>query len=674
MTVGTMQYNVDCQSIGGQNLAQGWFYAKVAAETAADTGYYSPISKMFCANAPDAPTVTEAQEKATRTAVTLTWTENGLNGAELKGYRIYMNDGMGGTIELKASIEDSSVRQYVATGLISDRDYRFQVTVVTAVTESARSSIKVARSCGLPSKPDPVTRKVSTSQSITVQWAAPADNGCPMTGYRVYLDRNNDGNAEESPYPGTGDESNPIDGNLNPSVLEYRQTGLNTGTIFGFRLRAYNAKGSVYSDWKYIKAAAEAATMTGIQQNIGAGSATTIVLTWSEPSTINLNGGIAVGYKVYRNAGGSTDISPSHDPTCGMTQSPAPQTCTITGLTPGETYRIQMTTINDVGENTKSTPITLKAASTPAKMPPPTNTAAGKAPSLTFSWTAPSDQGSAIFSYKGQLRLDEVPYSSVYAWTGGGTASAPYTGYTKQFQTSDSVGLIAAKRYQFRICGVNEMGQGDWSEWSSTSVAPRGVCVDAPQTPANLARSSSVVATPGTVVLSWTALNDVNMAGGDQASNVAYEMWGGAGAASTKLIRADPTAATHSQAVPPGEIWKFKLRAYNSGGQYSAFTTDIELVSAAVPGAVGSLSLVSNSPSTVNMQWTVPSTNGGTPITSYETSHDNFAGSVQSVSNTATTYTFTGRNNGALETFYVRAVNAVGAGPIVSASITVAGR
>merc|ERR1719502_1854722 len=145
-----MQYNVDCQNINGQNLAQGWFYAKVAAQSAADTGAYSPISKLFCANAPAAPSVSEDQTLATRTAVTITWTENGLNGAELKGYRIYMNDGMGGTIELKASIEDSSVRQYPATGLISDRDYRFQVTVVSAVTESARSSVLAARSCGLP--------------------------------------------------------------------------------------------------------------------------------------------------------------------------------------------------------------------------------------------------------------------------------------------------------------------------------------------------------------------------------------------------------------------------------------------------------------------------------------------------------------------------------------------
>jgi titin len=495
-----------------------------------------------------------------------------------------------------------------------------------------------------------------------------------MTGYRVYLDRDGDGTAEESPYPGTGDESDPIDSNLNPSVLEYRQTGLATGTLFGFKLRAYNAKGSVYSDWRYIKAAAEAAIMTGIQQNIGAGSATTIVLTWSEPSTANLNGGTAVGYRVYRNAGGATDISATNDPTCGMSQSPAPQTCTITGLTPGEAYRIQMTTINDVGESEKSTAATFKAASVPAKMVSPTNSAAGQAPSLTFTWTAPSDQGSAIYSFKGELRLDEVPYSSVYTWTGGGTAASPYTGYSKQFTTSDSVGLIAAKRYQFRICGVNEMGDGDWSEWSSTTVAPRGVCVDAPITPTSLARSSSVVAAPGTVVLSWDAINQVSEAGGDQVSNVAYEVWGGAGAASTKLIRADPTTSSHSQSVPPGEIWKFKLRAYNSGGQYSAFTTDLELVSAAVPGQVGSLTLVSNSPSTVNMQWTVPSTNGGTPITSYETSFDNFATSTETVANTATTYVFTGRNNGALETFYVRPVNAVGRGPIVSASITVAGR
>lgn len=85
--------------------------------------------------------------------------------------------------------------------------------MVSSVGESDRSAVMSVRACGAPSKPTaPVggpkrsrfsmallfldsisclkaeetlkteARKASTSNTITVQWAAPADNGCPMTG------------------------------------------------------------------------------------------------------------------------------------------------------------------------------------------------------------------------------------------------------------------------------------------------------------------------------------------------------------------------------------------------------------------------------------------------------------------------------------------------------------
>ena len=64
---------------------------------------------------------------------------------------------------------------------------------------------------------------------------------------------------------------------------------------------------------------------------------TSIALQWDVP---NMNGGTAIGFRVYRNDGGSTPVSAIPDPTCGSEMRPAPQRCTLTGLVPGESYMV----------------------------------------------------------------------------------------------------------------------------------------------------------------------------------------------------------------------------------------------------------------------------------------------------------------------------------------------
>eukprot|EP00913_Durusdinium_trenchii_P020210 g18989.t1 len=139
---------------------------------------------MFCANKPDAPTVTDAFV-GTPNSVTINFMEGTLNSAELLAFKVYMNDGLGGALSYRGKVTDTSYRYYTATGLVTDRTYLVEVTVVSSVGESDRSSVMSVRACGAPSKPAAPARKTSTSNTITVQWAAPADNGCPMTGYRL---------------------------------------------------------------------------------------------------------------------------------------------------------------------------------------------------------------------------------------------------------------------------------------------------------------------------------------------------------------------------------------------------------------------------------------------------------------------------------------------------------
>eukprot|EP00928_Gymnodinium_smaydae_P022346 TRINITY_DN18808_c0_g1_i1.p1 TRINITY_DN18808_c0_g1~~TRINITY_DN18808_c0_g1_i1.p1 ORF type:complete len:4341 (-),score=787.41 TRINITY_DN18808_c0_g1_i1:161-11695(-) len=655
----TMSATIDCRAVGVYgDLSQKFIYIKVAAVSAASVGQLSPVSKIFCANRPDPPVLSDLT--GTETSVTVQWVEGNLYGAGIRHYKIYVNDGLGGDLTLRGVQEDTSQRTYTVSGLQPDRGYQVQVTVVSGAAESLPSNTITVRSCGFPAVPAAPIRGSSTADSITLAWSAPADNGCPMTGYRLYID---DGAVAEI-YPGAGDENDPTDASLNPAQLQFTKTGLITGNTYGFRLRAYNTRGPTWSAWTYIKAASEPNIMNLPRQEPLAGSATTIALAWDVPP---LNGGMAIGFKVFRNTGVGTPILSVHDPTCGMEQSPAPQKCVITGLSPGEIYQVRMTAINEIGESGLSPIAELTAASVPATIHV-TNVASSLAPMLKFDWDPPSSQGAFVYNYEGELvRVDNG--GPTITWDGGGTPVSPFT-TTEVTLTAD---LVRQVQYKFRVRGRNKMGGGVWSEWSSLVDSPRGFTLDDPITPTNFGRHSDP-AVIGAVKLGWDALDNEAKTGGDDVAFVKYEVYGGPDVNNmVQLTMTDDSNTYHEQAVPAYTSWYFKMRALNRGGKPSPFTAVKKFTSAEVPAAPASLSLTSTTPGEVNMIWTVPLSNGGATIERYEVTFNGFTLSVQ-VLNTQTTYTFLGQAQGALLTYSVRAVNSVGAGPAISQDIVVLAR
>ncbi|CAE7771771.1 FNDC3A [Symbiodinium pilosum] len=566
-----------------------------------------------------------------------------------------MDDGAGGAVTLRDTVADTSSRSYTATGLTTDTVYVVQVSVVTTTAESDLSTALSVRSCPLPDTPAAPTRKSSTATTVTVQWTAPADNGCPMTGYRVYIDTNLDGTAESEIYPGAGDATDPLDTNLVANVLEYQHTGLVSGTLYAFRVRAYNSGGYVESNWVTIKAAGEPAQMSAPTQDASTGSATSIVLVYSVPS---MEGGNAVGFKVYRNDGGATAMNGSPDATCNRETVPAPQTCTLTGLSSGATYAVQMLAINDVGEGPLSTAATLFAAAVPAQITDLVNSAGALTPSLTFTWTAPSDNGAFIYNYVGEMR--DVAADTTQAWDATGTSGSPQTGTT---YTITGLNLVAKKQFQFRVRAVNKMGNGPWSSWSSLVDPPRGWCLDAPNTPGNFGRHPDT-AVSGTIQISWDPLLTDAEAGGDNADNVIYEVYAGASTGSmTKQTTVSDTDTNFTLAVTTGTTYYFQVRAVNVAGVGSPWAGPIALVSAEVPGQPTILSCTSTVAEQVDMSWTPNAFNGNSIVTHYIVSEDNFTnstGAMAEVSNTITSASFFGQDPGVQNHYGVRAVNSVG--------------
>jgi len=225
-------------------------------------------------------------------------------------------------------------------------------------------------------------------------------------------------------------------------------TGLTNGTSYTFTVTATNAFGSSTS------AASNSVTPATLPGAPGTPTPTSgdaqVSLSWTAPAS---NGGSAI-----------TDYVVQYryiDPFTWETFSDAVSattSATVTSLTNGTSYTFRVAAVNAVGQGPYSA---VSAVSTPAGVPAtpaaPTPTAGNGQVSL--SWTAPSDNGSAI-----------TDYLVYYATSAGGT----YTLFSDGVSTTTSAtvtSLTNGTAYYFKIRAVNAVGNSALSA-ASTSATP----------------------------------------------------------------------------------------------------------------------------------------------------------------------------------------------------------
>ena len=165
-------------------------------------------------------------------------------------------------------------------------------------------------------------------------------------------------------------------------------------------------------------------------------------MSWTAPSD---NGAAIDDYDVrYRTGGGSWTELPD-------TVKSTSTTATITGLTNGTAYEVQVRAGNSVGDGAWSA----SATGTPVAAAVPS---APSAPSLTagdgqlgVSWTAPSDNGAAIDDYDLRYR------------TGGGSWTELPDAVKSTSTTATITGLTNGTAYEVQVRAGNSAGDGEWS-------------------------------------------------------------------------------------------------------------------------------------------------------------------------------------------------------------------
>ena len=278
----------------------------------------------------------------------------------------------------------------------------------------------------------------SGNTQVSLSWTAPSDNGgSAITDYVVQV-KPASGGAWTTFSDGTSTSTSAV------------VTGLTNGTAYIFQVAAVNAAGtgSYSSSSSSVTPYTTPGAPTGVA---GTSGNTQVSLSWTAPSD---NGGALItDYAIQYSSNGGAWITFTDGVSTGTST-------VVTGLANGTEYIFQVAAINSVGTGTSSasslgvTPVTNPGAPTSV-----TGTAGDGQVSL--SWTAPSSNGgSAITDYF-------VQYSS-----NNGTDWTTFSDGTSTSTSATVTGLTNGTAYVFQVAAVNAVGQGSFSQQSS-SVTPQ---------------------------------------------------------------------------------------------------------------------------------------------------------------------------------------------------------
>jgi fibronectin type 3 domain-containing protein len=689
-------------------LANGttYYYRVTALNSVGESSLSNELSATptAAATVPGAPTLTSAT--AGNGTAALAWAAPASNGSAITGYKVYRGTTSGGETLLTTL---GAVTSWTDTGVANNTTYFYKVSAVNGVGESALSGEKSATPAGAPGAPT-LNSAVGGNSSVTLNWAAPASNGgSAITGYKVYrgttsggetllttlglvttyLDvagiqngtayyykvtavnaagegaQSNEGSAIPASAPGAPTLNSATAGNGTVAlawsaptsnggagITGYRvyrgtasggETFLTTlgavtgftdatvanGTTYYYKVSALNSVGEGgLSNEQFATPAASATVPAAPTLNSATAGVGSVALNWSAPAS---DGGSAVsGYKVWRgtSSGGEALLTTLGNVT-GWTDA---------GVTSGTTYYYKVSALNAVGESVPSGErFATPTASATIPGAPTLNSATGGSGNIALAWSPPaSNGGSAITGYK-----------IWRATTSGGeallTSLGNVTGWT-------DAGVSNGTTYYYKVTAVNGIGQSVFSNERLATAG--GTAASAPGAPT----LNSAGGGNASVVLSWSA-----PASDGGAPITGYKVYRSiASGAETLLTTVGNVTGFTDGTLTNGTAYYYKVSAVNSVGE-SSLSSERSAIPATVPNPP-TLAPSGAGNGQVSLNWTAPSSDGGSAVTGYKLYRSTASGAetlLVTLGN-VTSYSDSGLSNGTTYYYKVGAVNALG--------------
>lgn len=435
--------------------------------------------------------------------ISFTQTSNG--GSPITNYEYSLDDG----VTWLAFNPVSTGTSVTVPGLTNGTNYSIRLRALNAFGASAASQVVTIT----PGAPDPPInlQGLAGNKQITVSFTPGSDNGSAITEYQYSLYAG----GSWGPYI-----------SLNPKAITspINITGLTNGIPYSVRLRAVNAAGVSANSIPIgpFTPADVPAPPTSLLPTAGNAQVTI-------GFTAGANGGSAIINYEYTLDGGTTWIA--------FTPSRTISPLSITGLTNGTNYTIQLRARNAIGASTPSVSVNATPAAAPAA---PTQLVATPGDrQITLNFVPAVDNGKPVTNYQYSLN---------------GSANWISINPTVTSGPIIITGLVNGTMYSIQLRAVNVIGAG---LASSTVTAIPGL---PPQPPVNL------VATPGNnqISISFTAGSN----NGNNITNYQYSLDGGLTWISLNPARAiSPSTITN---LTNGQNYTIQLRAVNAIGPSAA--------------------------------------------------------------------------------------------------------
>ena len=521
------------------------------------------------------------------------------------------------------------------TGLTNGTEYTFTVRAASGTSASFQitgvaSTDTATPAVALPAAPTGLT-PTARSQEVALTWTDP--NNITITKYQVSTEAGAGTNYTDIPNSGQGQTN----------ATGYIVTGLTNGIQYTFKLRAVNASGAGDASSVTATPIAKPAAPVNFAATRGSDGGE-VALTWDDPGNVPITGYQYRQKRGNRAFGDWSDIDGSGATTVSHT---------VTGLSNGREYTVELRAVNASGEGAassdKATPLW---------------------PAPTFLTVTP-DHGRVHLEWTG------VPGAKDYTLTtkGPGVNWSSFLSFSASpSKVDDSIGLnpnhplTNGDVYTFTVWSTTAGGT-QTSVKASVEATPV-----APPLPAAPTISS---ATPGDsrVVLKWDDPGNITITKYQvrwkvkDSNDSTYTDWAEITSPNPYATPPTPPTTYTATGLTNGTTYTFEVRAGNGSGEGPASTVDAK--PSAIPDAPVNLSATAGD-GQVALSWDNPEDD---TIQKHQvrwkvkddddSTYTIWVDTGSSGADTLT-HTVTGLSNGTRYTFAVRAVNATGNGLVAT--------